>query len=152
MKRMTTLASVVLFGFAAAPLAALADHHEGNKANEHSNAQSSEDATKGQERAAEVKAGAKVDASKAEADAKAKADKMKGDAKATADKAKSGAMGTADKAKAGAKATADKTTTDAAAKANATAGDATAEAKGKVDAAIPGTGASAEVEAGAGAK
>jgi hypothetical protein len=102
-------------------------------------AQWSDDAKKGQERAAEVKAGAKADASKAEADAKAKADKMKGDASAAPGKAKDHA-----------KAKADQATTDAAAKANAAAGDATAKTKGKVDAAMPGMdmGAGAEVDAG----
>ncbi len=128
MKRMTTLVAVTMFVFIGAPLAALADHHEAGEkakadANANSNAQWSEDAKKGQERAAEVKAGAKV-----ETDAKAKADKMKGDAKATADKAKG----------------------DAAAKANAAVGDA--KAKGKVDAAVPGVGVGAEVEAGGAAK
>jgi hypothetical protein len=135
MKRMTTLIAVMLFAFLGAPLAALADHHEAGEkakadANANPNAQWSEDAKKGQERAAEVKAGAKVDAGKAEADAKATADKAKGNAKAKTDKE----------------------TTDAAAKANAAAGGANAKAKGAIDAAVPGMGAGAEVEAGAGAK
>lgn len=49
MKRMTTLASVIVFAVVGAPLAALADHHEGEKAkaNANSNAQWSEDAVKG---------------------------------------------------------------------------------------------------------
>ena len=72
MRRTTTLVAwVAVLGWVGAPLAALAaEHEQGGKAGEHSNAQWSEDAAKGQERAAEAKAGAKVAPSKAEADAK----------------------------------------------------------------------------------
>lgn len=142
MQRITSLASVALFAVIGVPLAVQADHHEtGEKANDRSNAQWSEDAQKGQERAAEVKAGAKHDAKKAEHDAKAKADKMTGDAKATAHKTKHHAKATGDKAKG-----------DAKAKADAAAANATGKAKGAVDAAVPGLDAGADAEAGAGAK
>ena len=138
MKRMTTLVAMIGFAFIAVPLAALADHHEGKaKEDANSNAQWSDGAKKGQERADEVKNRAAGDAAKAEAGAKAKAD----DAKATSGDAK-----------AQAKAKADKATADAHGKAH----DATAagvDATGKVDAAVPGmAGAGAEVKAGAAAK
>jgi Ni/Co efflux regulator RcnB len=63
MKRMTTLVAVIGFTFFAAPLAAAADPHEGKAdVNENSNAQWSDGAKKGQERADEVKNRAEHDA------------------------------------------------------------------------------------------
>ena len=53
MKRLTTLLAVMLFALIGAPLAALAEEKGKADANANSNAQSSEDANKGQERAAE---------------------------------------------------------------------------------------------------
>ena len=121
MKRITTLVAVMSFALIGAPLAALADHHEGGEkvkagANANSNAQSSEDAKKGLERAAErhdaTPAKVKKRGADEAAEAKAKADKAKEDAVAPADKA-------------------------------------TGDAKAEVDAAVPGLDAAAEVEAGA---
>ena len=78
MRRTTSWIAAALLAFA--PAAALADHHEpgehgaehhSDKAAERSNAQWSEDAKKGQERADEVRQDAKA---KADAEAKAKQD------------------------------------------------------------------------------
>src|SRR5262245_56894088 len=97
MKRMTTLVAVMLFVFVGAPLAALADHHEGaeKSKSEKSKAQWQEDAKKGQEHAAEMKS----DAHKAEKDVKAKGHKIKADAKATGDAATGSAKTAGEKAK-----------------------------------------------------
>src|SRR5439155_6752762 len=154
MRRTTTLVAwVAVLGWVGAPLAALAaEHEQGGKAGEHSNAQWSEDAAKGQERAAEAKAGAKVAPSKAEADAKAKAHKAKHDAKAAAHKTTDDAKAAAGNATGHTKAAAHKATDAAAAKANSAVGGANAKAKGAVDSTLPGMGEGAEVEGGAGAK
>ena len=143
MKRITTLVAVMLFALIGAPLAALAaDQHEGEEKDKaDANAQSSEDAKKGQERAGErhdahaakVKAHGAADA----ADAKAKVEKTQGDAKAKAEQAKGSAKAGAEKAKDSAK---------------AGAGKATGAAKAKVDADVPGLDAGAEVDEGGAAE
>src|SRR2546427_7436144 len=90
----TTLAAVIVFAFAGAPRASIAEEKAGDK----SNGQWSETAKKGQERAAEVKDDAAATGAKVEGEAKGKADKMKGAAKSHADKAKGSAKAHADKA------------------------------------------------------
>jgi len=87
----------------------------------------------------EVKAGVK-----AETGAKAKVDKAKGDAKGHVDHMKGHAKDAKNKAH--------KATGAAAEKANSAASDATGKAKAKVDAEVPGMGASGEAEAGGAAK
>jgi hypothetical protein len=146
MKRITTLMSLILFAFVGAPLAALADPNEAGakaveqrseKAAADSNGQWSETAKKAQEHAAEYKSEASEKLKSGTTDAKTKAHPGK-----RAPKAKVEPM------KGSAKAKAHETARDAAAKANPAASGATDKAKGKLEAAMPGMGASGGVEAG----